>query len=283
MEDPNVTPDAPPPMVGADGVLSDNFSEQLGDEFKDDVPTLSRYNGKHLKDLAKSLMDGKRKLRADPESMITIPGEDDKEGWDKVHKRLGKPETPDDYTYDPNPEHTEVLGDLDKERLDSFKKFAHEELDMTPGKFKKALDWYLGDQAESIRKFDLVQQDKQKQDREQNEKLLKQEYGAAYDEQKALNFVLLEKYGGPEIVEKHGLREQFPPDLFKLIANVSKDMSEDRLRVIRKGSAPTPEQVEMKIMELRGSKAYTDRNDSGHQAALKEMENLYKKKHGEKG
>lgn len=135
--------DAPVSVVNADGTFTDNWHESFGEENK---AYLSRF--KDLPSLVKSNIDTKRKFGKDPNSMVEIPTDTSNDDVRAAFaKASGKPDSIEAYEYTMPDELAAKLKPIDDTKMNTLREFAHKELDMSPGKFKKLLDFYHTDKA----------------------------------------------------------------------------------------------------------------------------------------
>lgn len=267
----------PASYVNADGTFSDQWAGALGDDFKDDAETLNRY--KTIPDLAKGLMTHKRKLSADPDSLVQIPGVDaTPEQIEAFDRKLGVPENTDDYKYEPAKELTEVLGDVDVEKMNQFKDFAHKELKLKPQQFEKLMDFYFKEQAQGIENHKTSFEAHKKQEFEEGTKALKKEFGDTLPETIDNINALTERYDAREFMVKHELEND--PEWIGMWNRIMSDMSETRLKGLTPPSGQTPAEIDSKISELRNHPAYMDRSHREHKAIYAQVQELYKKRAG---
>lgn len=263
---------APQPILTETGEFSPNWTERYDESMR---PTLSRF--KTFDDFVNSHVSLRQKLGKNPDALVEIPGDDaDPETKKAFARRLGVPETPDKYEYEVAPEIKKVVGDVDAEQMGAFKKFAHEELELPPAKFKKLMDYYFKLNADGVSKFSELHDAKEKETYEQSVAALKKEWGNAYDEKVERAQLFLEKYGGNELVTKKGLHNDV--DFIKWADSVASDLSEDRIKGLNKTSALTPSQADAKIAELRAHPAYLDKRHPEHKRVREETRQLYAKR-----
>jgi len=278
---PAAEPQATVPFVNTDGSFSENWHEALGEDFKQDAETLKRY--KSVPDLAKGMMNLKRKLGADPESLVKIPSEtSDEAEVNKFYQKLGVPETPDAYEYEIPKETLQVLGiekpDDVQTDIKAFKEFAHKELKLKPDQFKKAMDYFYQYQTNGVKNFETASEARQKQMFEQGMTELKTKHGEQLPD--VLNNInmLTERYDARDFMTKHGLEND--PEWVGLWTRIMTDMSETRIKGLTQPSGQSPADIDSKINELRNHPAYMNRAHPEHKAVLEQVQSLYKKKVG---
>lgn len=289
MSEENVTPENPDTsqpaatpsateaaFVNKDGSFVDNWTSSLGEDFKDDVETLGRY--KTLPDLSKALMNAKRKIGADPESLVRIPtAASSEEEIAEFNKKIGVPESVEAYVYEPEKELLEAVGGVDEKKMEAFREFAHKELNLTPNKFQKLMDFYFNSTATEIKEANLSAEAQAKQLYEEGMTALKSRLGDTLPD--VLNNVnaLTERYGARELMTKHNLQND--PEFIGIFERIANDMSETRLKgLVSPSAGQTPAEIESKITELRNHPAYMDRSNPEHNSVRNQVTELYKKK-----
>ncbi len=255
------TVEAPTSVVNADGSFTENWTES--ESYKADAETLSRY--KTLPDLTKSLMDTKRKFGKNPDSLIEIPTEHSSDEVKAAFKKAnGVPDNVDAYEYTLSDELAVKLGPLQDERMAKIKKFAHEELGLSPAKFTKLLDFYHNDLSGGIDAFGATQlENEQKATVEGNAVLAKTFLDDAANRKLDAN-AILNKYGmkvikmpdGSEATIKGMLLEENPklltsPYMIMFLDNVRQVLSEDTMKGIRDSSPTTMANTKTQIAEVR--------------------------------
>ena len=280
-------------FVKPDGSLVDNWPVKLGEDFKNDAPTLSRF--KHIKDISKSYIEMRKKLGVNPDELVRIPKDDSpddlKLAWRKAQ---GWSENTDDYKYEID-EETKKKVALDDKKLQSFKDFAHKELELSPTKFKKLVDWYAKGTAKDVDDYSLVSEQTKKEQYDNAVSILKKTLGIDFDIRSARSKALLQKFGEKPIKTKDG--EIVPLDkLFEevpqlknsawmtiILDNIAQSLSEDTLKGLTPPSAPTPQQLDERISELRKESDKVMRTDNKRYLEIrKQLSELYQQKHGVK-
>ncbi len=266
-------------LVDSDGVFADGWEGQLGDDFKDDAPTLKRF--KNVGELAKFGMESKRKLGHDPSTLVKIPDETASEEIQveqkaAFNKARGKPDTTDEYKYELSPELKIKLGDMDDDRLSKLKTFAHEKLNLTPTEFKEMLDYYHNDAAESIDNYDVIHKEQQAEAIEKGTAELKGEWKAGYEERLLRANAVLRKFGGADAVALFGAENN--PEMAKFLDRIASVLSESTIKGLTGITEPTSSDIDAQIKKLRATEAYTNKMHPEHKDVNAKVLELYKKK-----
>ena len=120
---PTPTPDAPVPLVNPDGTYAENWLDrlELDDEVKADQQLRTH---KGLADTARNLHE-LMKLRGHHVVPIPPEGSQDPKLWDEVYNRLGRPQSPDQYT-PPNVEGMPETARMPDEMLKAVQTVMHQ-------------------------------------------------------------------------------------------------------------------------------------------------------------
>ena len=240
-----------------------SWKDSLPDEIKDD-PSLS-----HIKDvesLAKSYVHAQKMVGQDK---ITVPGkhatEDD---WKGVFKKLGLPESKDEYSL-------EAPEGAPEEAIDKFKEVAMEK-GILPSQAQSVLDWL----SEHGKEQAQAMEQNQKQAREEKIGQLKKEWGDEFDKNLSAAKAVVREYGDDDIMDhldKTGLGDD--PAVIKLLAKAGQNLLEDSIAGNRQTSYEHPEQVKSQIDSIMGdfNHPYHNREHPGHQDAVKEVNRLFSK------
>lgn len=178
---------------------------------------LSRF--KEEKALAKSYLELERRLGAS----VVIPGKDaSKDDWDAFYKRLGRPESQDEYeleqVYLPDGVNRATDGEA------TFKKMAYD-LGLTKDQAKK-LYRYANEQALS---GVSAMKKQMEQKRREGAEALKKDYGPDYDKNIAIVQKVNKLFGDDDWVQFLNEGAGNEPRLVKFLVKVAKQFSEDTL------------------------------------------------------
>lgn len=252
------------------------FHEMLPEDLRED-PSLKDF--KDVGGLAKSYIHAQKmvgSLGNDPDRLVQMPGEDaTDDDIAEFYNKLGRPEEASAYelNYD-----EESPAKIQGEFVDQYKEWAHE-AGLTPKQAQVLMDKYSG-WAEGI----VEQSNKDYNEvRDQNEKVLQDEFGGEYDNKVALAGRAAKELGGDEfmdLMEETGLGND--PRVVKTFAKIGEMLSEDELGAGGGGSqfgmTPAHAKAELSELSMDGDfqKALMDPENPGHKAAIERRSRLYK-------
>lgn len=280
-------------FVKEDGSFVENFHEMMGDEFKNDADTLKRFQSSGVKGLAKSYLEARHKMGRDPATLAVIPTDDSpddvKLNWKKAN---GWSEKEEDYKYEIEDQKLKTKVQVDEKKLETAKKFLREDLELSPVKTKKALDFYYQMVGKDIDDYGLVFEQNQKENYEKAVGTLKQFLGTDFDVRSARAKALLQKYGekeitfkGEKIVPLAKLFEEVPQLknsawMTIILDNIAESLSEDSLKGLTAPTTPTKTQIDEQIAELRKEIDKIPRNDrKAISEKRKQLTELYQQKY----
>lgn len=283
-------PDTSVALMNGEGGFVENWADLLGEDFKDDAPTLNRY--KSPMELGKAHMELRRKSSMDPHRIVEIPSEDSPDEVKAAfYKARGKPDSVEGYAYELAKELKEKV-EVDGERLEKFKKLAFDKLHLSPTEFKEAMDFYFNDISESIDKYDLILEERRNQEHDEGMATLKKILGNALDERTLRANAVLRKFGekpvkmadGTEVNPLEKLFEEAPqlknsPWMTLILDNIASSFSEDTIKGLSAPVTPTPADLDRKIGELRNHPAFNNRSHPEHKALQNQIQELYKKRY----
>ncbi len=233
-------------FVGSDGVFTDNWTD--GESFKENADTLKRF--KDVKSLANSYMDVRKKVGRNPDTLVEIPSDTSsdevKAAWRKAG---GVPETVEDYKYEYSDEFRTVLGDMDENKMTAIREFAHKELELSPAKFQKLLDFYHKTVVSDISTADISFTEQQKEAQEKSTAELKKLWLGDYDNKVLRANAILRKYGGEEAVAS--LNAQNSPLMAQFLEKIAESMSETQLKGLTGPASSTSGDLKTRIADVR--------------------------------
>ena len=237
-----------------------NFKNLIPEEFKEDK-SLSNFN--NMEDLLKSYKHAQSLVGADK---IPVPNKHaTEEDWNEVFKKLGAPESPDDYKYDIKDQ------ELDSKQVSEFNKTAHQ-LGLLPKQAEGLIKFYN----EMNGNMAATEEDAAAQGQLATETELKKEFGPQYakrlDQAKRLAVNSL----GSEFLEntflKDGSRLGDNLNVIKAFSSLAEKLSEDE---IIKGDGTeymTAKDIEKEINELtQEGSAYWSKTHPNHNKAVQEV------------
>lgn len=237
-----------------------NFKDLIPDNFKEEK-ALDNFN--NMEDFVKSYLHAQKLVGADK---IPVPNkhatEDD---WNEVFKRLGAPETPDDYKYNFKDQ------ELDQSQVQEFNKTAHR-LGLLPKQAEGLIKFYN----EMNGSIASSQEEAAAQAQLQTETELKKEFGSQFakrlDQAKKLAVNSL----GSEFLENtilnDGSRLGDNIKVIKAFSELADKLSEDEIIKGDGSDYMTAKDIEKEINELtQEGSAYWIKTHPNHQKAVQEV------------
>jgi len=191
----------------------------------------------------------------------------------KMGRPSGIPESPNDYKYD-FPEEFQY----DEKLEDKFRALAHE-AGITQDQYSKFQDFAVSIATE-VAETNQVESKQMGDDNREKMEQLEKEWGDNWDKNITNARKALKKFvgdNGVEWAESRGIDND--PVFLKLLSGMGNSMKED---TIREGeSMMSTEAIRRKIASISGDKShpYRDALHPGHDLAVKEVNDLYKKLH----
>ena len=251
--------------------VSTDWKASLSDEVRADK---SLENIKDIESLAKSYVHAQKLVGAEK---IPVPNKYATEkDWDAVYEKLGRPKSADGYKYQ-LPEEQKV----DETALKNFSAQAHK-LGLLPTQAQGVVNFYnemMGKQVADADSVALAQREKAMTE-------LKTEWGQAFDQklQKANNVVSqVFPKGIMSMNLEDGTKIGDHPAVIKAFAALADKMGEDDIVQASGPTYLTPKELDKQIGSLTADpqSAYWQKNHPNHAEAVKEVEQLFEKKHQE--
>lgn len=259
--EPPVTPPATPPATPP----VSNWRDSLPDDIKGHA-TLANF--KSVEELAKSHLEA-QKLIGRKGIIPPVEGASEEE-ISKFHNELGRPETVEGYKLEniKLPEGVTV----DENVKSEFLKAGHKE-----GFTNKQMNFLLKWQIENMGNATKAEGDARDTEIAEAETKLRTEMGNAYDANLALANKVVGKYADDSAKEFLSKSLGHDPRMVRMMIKIGKDMGEDTLG---EGSAimtKTPDEAQKEISLIRNNPKhpYHIQGHPEHQAALKQMRDLY--------
>lgn len=201
-------------------------------------------------------------------TLMPKPDASDKDQMDNVYKALGKPEKAEDYTV------PEGLTFVKEDVLKSVQERAHS-LSLNNAQFAAM--------AKEIEERLVGQNTTQEQMVEKNVDQLKQQWGAAFDNNYAAILKYLQDTKAPESLQKDAVAKALSPDVATWLIEQHKAVYGEGSQGAGDHSAGdviTPAEAQMQISEILNNKdhAYWNARDPAHRAAMERMLKLQKLK-----
>ena len=245
-----------------------DFKTLIPEEYREEK---SLQNFSNMDDFVKSYLHSQKLVGADkipvPNKMAT---DDD---WKAVYDRLGRPESPEGYSYE-LPEQTK----LDDATLKAFSEEAHK-LGLLPKQAQGIMNYYnnLAEQSEKSLEF------RDETARAEAEIELRKEYGPAYDLKVAQARNLATNTLGADFLRNTILEDGSSlgnnPQIVRAFADLASKLSEDSMVQGEVASAMTVKEIDGEIESLtQPGSAYWDKRHINHRKAVDEVQRLYELK-----
>jgi len=237
-----------------------DFKSLIPAEYKDEK-ALQNFND--MNGFVKSYLNANRMVGLDKIPVPNKHATDD--DWNEVYKRLGKPETADEYKFN-LPKETK----LDENSLKAYKEQAHK-LGLLPHQADGIIQYYN----ELANSADMDTNSKAETARLEAEQTLRKEFGPAYSNKLKAARQLASATLGEDFLDntllKNGSKVGDDPTVVKAFAELAGKLSED---TIVKGDSPsymTVKEIEQQLQKIQqpGS-AYWDKTHPNHSAAVQE-------------
>jgi len=254
--DPPVTD--PPPVVG-------NWKENLPPEIKDH-PVFEKYNEPN--DAYKALVSAQKFLGAET---LPVPKDvDDKEAHDMIYKKLGLPETPNDYVLPTDLKIPEGMP-VSEPMLNNFKAIAHEK-GLSPKQFSDIYKWYMDTASQQFEAHNKAMDDSAKQ----AETGLRTKWGSAYGQNVALAKKVFHGFADEKAFAAFEQKYGNDPVMIELFANLGKVLGEDQLAGKPTGLSFTPVEAQSEIDKIKGDMKhpYWIATHPHHKQAVERMDQL---------
>ena len=270
---PEAAPMMETPSEVASGGSGNEFLNMIPEELRDH-PSISPI--KDVENLARSYVNAQRLIGADK---IAVPVNPTDEDLDRIYDRLGRPETPKDYSFD-------VDGSVITEELATdYADVAHK-LRLTPDQAKGVLDYYRSSVEQSgEQSLELAEAAK-----EQTVESLRSEWGRAFDQKVEAAAKTAQEFADPEMFNitladgsKLGDNAEFIKAFAKIADFRQSVTSEDTVAEMSQSNVMTPATAQAEIDAIMNDKshAYWDRkNPIARQKAVERMQHLMEQLHG---
>ena len=222
--------------------------------------------------LAKSYVHAVRKMGVPADQLMRVPQNADDPAWNDVYNSMGRPETPDQYTFDER---------YAEANLDDFKNIAHN-LGLSQNQAEKILDMY------SQANYDQMEQAEARHSEMQVEGInaLQKEWGKSYNENVELARRAFTNFASKEaldVMEDSGLGNH--PEIVKMFSKIGNLLKEDGIMVGEPGigdslsPAMAQEKIDNNLGDSEFNKIYLDKTHPQHQKAVDEMTRLFSTAH----
>lgn len=215
-------------------------------------------------------------LLGQKDKLVRIPDEGDKEGWNNLYNKLGRPESPDKYNFEV-PEGVDMQ--VDDGLLGMFKEYAHQR-GMSQQLFEDTVKFQL----EAAEQAELAYQEQQLNERNGAQKAIRERFSTEdeYNQytQKALGFAeafkLNDERSVADVIEAKGLAHD--PEILDMLGSLADRTAEDSLQYDRtKSSEPTREE---RIKAIKSNPAFVNPEHPEHKKVVREFQALCLRREG---
>lgn len=206
---------------------------------------------------------------------VVIPDPEDKEGWDKVYQKMGRPEAANGYEYEVSLEGLDEIGkSAVKEQLDTFSNIAFEAgLSKSQAKaVQQKWDAYVEEQQATYEKESM-------RAAHENLENLKNQWGQVYDQNVKFAQLAADKYGlGADILTAVEWASG-TDKLMNMLAEIGASMAEDGY--VQGSTGPvkgtSPQQAQKELDALKADPDYADpySNPNRHKMIRQQARDLY--------
>ncbi len=267
-------------VVTADGSFTENWSEKYG---ADNQAHLSRY--KDFDSLVNSTISTKKKFGKNPDSLVEIPSETSSDDVRAAFRKAkGVPDNLDAYEYKLSDEMAIKLGPLQDDKMSAIRKFAQEELELSPGKFTKLLDFYHQSTSDDIDAFGISNNEQLQKAQEEGKAQLRTLPGwqseQEYTDKVRIAQSVMEKYDLVGAIDELALQNS--PKLLVGLNNIADSMSEDTLKGLRASPDNMVANTKTQIAEIRSRMDVIIKENPSNFKGNVEFKDLqkYKQAHG---
>lgn len=261
------------PAEVAQGGSGNDFLNMIPEELREH-PSISPI--KDVENLARSYVNAQRLIGADKIPMPVNPTDED---LDKIYGRLGRPESPEGYSIQPDGQF------VTEESANGYKDIAHR-LRLTPDQASGILEYYKsvsqsGAEAIQANQAELMAQ---------TETQLKAEWGDSYDNKVAAAAEVVNEFASPDILDMQladGTKIGNHPEFIKAFAKMAdfrhSVTSEDTVSDAPRTGNATAQSAQQEIDAIMNDKSHSYWNKKdlvGHARAVERMQELMGVIHG---
>jgi len=244
--------------------------ENWKDGFPDDIknhPSMENLDG--VESLAKSWVNAQKLIGKEKLPMPTGP--EDKDAWETVFSRLGRPETAENYDVSQEGVPKEIP--VEDNFLSNFKTKSFE-LGLLPNQVQGLFNWWVDSEKGVLEEMTKLNTDTTESAKTE----LRQEWGKAYDQNVKLASSVITKFGGKATQDLLTSDFANDPKIIKLLSSVGKVLSEDNLLGEKTGFTLTPAEAQKEINEIQGDlkHPYHLEGHPEHKSSVDYVQSLFK-------
>ena len=253
---PTTTPAAQP---------TSSWKDSISEDYRND-PSIEKFT--EIDALAKSYINATKMIGQDK---IVIPTKNStEEAWDEAYIKLGRPESPDKYSFDVK---SDVVT-MDEGAIKSFAEQSHK-LGLNNKQAAGILDFYKNNMEGSAQQAKIDTQTAQAQ----SEQELRQEWGRDFEGKVKQAGALAKANINPEVLDmtlSNGIRLGDHPEIIKGFAKIAEMMSEDKIVATESENVNTISDIESEISAITNDTdgPYWNKNHPDHDKMVQQVYTL---------
>ena len=216
-----------------------SWKDSISEDFRND-PSIEKFT--EIDALAKSYINATKMIGQDK---IIIPTKNSgQEAWDEAYAKLGRPESPEKYTFDVK---SDVVN-MDEAAIKSFAEQSHK-LGLNNKQAEGILDFYKNNMEGTAQQAKIDTETAQSQ----AEQELRQEWGRDFDGKVKQAGALAKANINPEVLDmtlSNGTRLGDHPEIIKGFAKIANMMSEDKIVATESENVNTVADIETEISAI---------------------------------
>ena len=261
---PTTTPAAQP---------TSSWKDSISEDYRND-PSIEKFT--EIDALAKSYINATKMIGQDK---IVIPTKNStEETWEEAYTKLGRPESPDKYSFDVK---SDVVT-MDEGAIKSFAEQSHK-LGLNNKQAAGILDFYKNNMEGSAQQAKIDTQTAQAQ----SEQELRQEWGRDFEGKVKQAGALAKANINPEVLDmtlSNGIRLGDHPEIIKGFAKIANMMSEDKIVATESENVNTVADIESEISAITNDTdgPYWNKQHPDHDKVVQQVYTLREMLHADK-
>ena len=242
-----------------------SWKDSISEDFRND-PSIEKFT--EIDALAKSYINATKMIGQDK---IVIPTKNSgQEAWDEAYAKLGRPESPEKYTFDVK---SDVVN-MDEGAIKSFAEQSHK-LGLNNKQAEGILDFYKNNMEGTAQQAKIDTETAQSQ----AEQELRQEWGRDFDGKVKQAGALAKANINPEVLDmtlSNGTRLGDHPEIIKGFAKIAGMMSEDKIVSTESENVDTVKDLEAEIAAISNDRngPYWNKSHPDHDKAVQQVYTL---------
>ena len=242
-----------------------SWKDSISEDFRND-PSIEKFT--EIDALAKSYINATKMIGQDK---IVIPTKNSgQEAWDEAYTKLGRPESPEKYTFDVK---SDVVN-MDESAIKSFAEQSHK-LGLNNKQAEGILDFYKNNMEGTAQQAKIDTETAQSQ----AEQELRQEWGRDFEGKVKQAGALAKANINPEVLDmtlSNGTRLGDHPEIIKGFAKIAGMMSEDKIVSTESENVNTVADIETEISAITNDTdgPYWNKQHPDHDKAVQQVYTL---------